>query len=70
MRKGSPTWLAFTSDSGALRVSPRLKAPYMRAMEILEEDGHICAACLFDAILDLLGVDELVEVPRERVGRA
>jgi hypothetical protein len=70
MRKRSPTWLACTSDSGALRVSPRLKAPYMRAMEILEEDGHICAVCLFDAIADMLGVDELVEVPCEEMGRA
>jgi hypothetical protein len=70
MRKGSTRWLACTSDSGALLVSPRLRAAYVRAVEILEADDHLCAACLFDAILDLLGVDELAEVPSERVGRA
>jgi hypothetical protein len=56
--------------AGVSKRSPRLKAPYMRAMEILEEDGHICAVCLFDAIADLLGVDELIEVPCEEIGRA
>jgi hypothetical protein len=70
MRRKSPHWLACTSDSGSLRVSPRLKSVYAHAVEVLEAEGHFCASCLFDAILDLLAVDELVEVPANEVGRA
>jgi hypothetical protein len=33
----------------------------VRAVEILEADDHLCAACLFDAIVDLLAIDEHVD---------
>jgi len=70
MRRESPSWLACTSDSGALRVSPRLKSAYLRAMAILKEDDHVCPVCLFDAVADLLAVDELVEVTGDEMGQS
>ena len=48
----------------------RLELAYVRAIEILEADDHLRASCLFDVILDLLGVDELVEMPSDLMERA
>jgi hypothetical protein len=58
MRKRSPRWMCCASDSGSLRVSPRLEAVFDRVAEVMAEDDHRCAACMFDAILDLLPAGE------------
>lgn len=57
MRRKSPSWMACTSDSSALLVSPRTSV-IMRVMELLEEDEHLCAVCAFECILGLLPMRE------------
>jgi hypothetical protein len=66
MRKRSPRWMTCTSDSGALLVSPRLRTLYVRAADILEADDHLCPICMFEAIVDLLGIGESAEMMHER----
>jgi phosphate starvation-inducible protein PhoH len=71
MRKRSPAWMYCASDSGSLHVSPRLRPLYLRAVDILgADDHHKCAECLFEAIVDLIGISDLADMMHERVGRA
>ena len=52
----------------ALRISS--ETLYVRAVDILGADDHMCAVCLFDAIIDLIGIGELADMMHERAGRA
>jgi hypothetical protein len=71
MRKRSPAWMYCASDSGSLHVSPRLRPLYLRAVDVLgADDHHKCAECLFEAIVDLIGISDLADMMHERVGRA
>jgi hypothetical protein len=54
----SPRWLICSSNSGALRVSPRLAELFERVLEVMADDDHHCAVCMFNCILQLLPVDE------------
>jgi hypothetical protein len=65
-----PQWMCCSSDSGSLRVSPRLKSVFVRAVDILEAYDHMCAVCLFDAIIDLIGIGDLADMMHEQMGRA
>jgi hypothetical protein len=52
-RRRGPS-LACRTDSGTLRVSPKLARIYMDVLEIMGADAQVCAACCFHVILDLL----------------
>jgi hypothetical protein len=70
MGKRSPRWTACTDVSGVLFVSPRLRPLYARAVDILE-DEHQFAVFLFEAIVNLLAVEQMIlGVPGEELGRA
>jgi len=72
MRRKSPRWMCCVSESGEIYVSPRLKSIFAHAIKILEEDDdeHLCAAYLFEVIIDLIGIGEWADLMHEEVGRA